>query len=71
MGRSQAPDLGEREHLGEHAEHPVRLVAFVAHVVMQLGNVLALHLGDPYLAERGIDEERHRPPVPGLRAGLQ
>ena len=25
---------------------------------------------DPHLAERGIDEERHRPPVPGLRAGL-
>ena len=68
--RPQAPDLGEREHLGEHAERPVCLVGLVAHVVMQPGDVLAFHLGDPHLAERGIDEERHRPPVPGLRAGL-
>ena len=34
-------------HLGEHAEYPVRLVGLVAQVEMQLGDLLALHLGDP------------------------
>ena len=68
--RPQAPDLGEGEHLGEHAERPVRLVGLVAHVEMQFGDVLTLHLGDPHLADRGVDEERHRPTVLPLGAGL-
>ena len=52
--RPQAPDLGEREHLGEHAKRPVRLIGLVAQVEVQLGDVLSLHLGDPHLADRGV-----------------
>ena len=37
---------------------------------MQFGDVLALHRRDPHVADRRIDEERHRPPVLPLGAGL-
>ena len=38
---------------------------------MQLGDVLALHLGDPHLADRGADEELYRPAVFPWVLGLQ
>ncbi len=37
---------------------------------MQPGHILALHLGDPHPAERGVDEELHRPAALPLGAGL-
>ena len=42
-------------------QEPFALALLVAHVVMQLGDVLAFHLGDPHLADRGIDDEIYRP----------
>ena len=61
--RPPAPDLGEREHLGEHAEHPVGLVGRGAQGMVQFRNVPAQDLAGRHAADRGDDQLLHHPAV--------
>lgn len=67
---SQAPHLGEVEHLREHAERAVGLVGRLAQAVVQLGDVASLDFRHLAAADSGIDEELDRTAVLVGRAGL-
>ena len=54
--RTQAPHLGEVEHLGDDLQAAVGVVGDVPEIVMDLGDVGAGHLGDAVIAERRNDQ---------------
>lgn len=68
--RTQAPHLGEAEHLRDHFEAAVRLIRNVAEVVMELGHVRPRDARDRELAERGQDEAPQVSAILLGRAGL-
>lgn len=68
--RTQAPHLGEAEHLRDHFEASVRLIWDVAEVVMELRHVRPGDARDRQLPERGKDEAFEVPAVLLGRARL-
>ena len=50
--RTQAPHLGEVEHLGDDLQAPVGVVGDVPEIVMDLGDVGPRHLGHAMAPER-------------------
>ena len=59
--RAQAPGFCQVEHLPDHFEDPVRLVGRVPVLVVQIGDVLALDLGDRHVAQVGQHEFLDQP----------
>jgi|GEM_PF-5335340 hypothetical protein len=54
--RPDAPRLGEIEHLGQHGQHPVRLIGRIAVGVVQPRDIGARHVADLLLAQRWQDD---------------
>jgi hypothetical protein len=68
--RTQAPHLGEAEHLRDHFEAAVRLIGDVAEVVVELRHVRPGGARDRQLPERGQDEAFEVPAILLGCAGL-
>ena len=61
--RTQAPHLGEIEHLGDHLQAAIGVVGDVPEIVMELGDVGACDLVDAVIAEPRNDEPLQHPLV--------